>query len=405
MYEVEVIRGAYSNLLHNQKIALVVSSGVSLYKSIDTARLLIRHGADVYVFMTPQAARLISPHLFWWATGHKPVVKLTGATEHIEICGRVDVVVVAPATANTLVKMSLGIADNAALTCVLAASKAKKVVVPAMNLAMWNTPQVQEAIERLGKHAIVVPPLFEEGKAKYPPPEEVVEYVIDATAPRDYEGIRVLVTAGPTYEHIDDVKYITTPSSGLTGYYFAREAAARGAKVTLVTGPTDLKPPPGVDLIKVTSVLEMYQAVVERAESHDVFIFAAAPLDFYVENKIGGKIDSSLSQYVVVLRQAPKIAQDVKKYNPRAFVIGFKAEHGVREEELIKRARQRMETGGWDIALAHDVSKMGFRTLKDEYLLLTQDGIEKIGPAHKRELARAILTIALDKLRKSTRPT
>jgi phosphopantothenoylcysteine decarboxylase/phosphopantothenate--cysteine ligase len=397
--EVETIRGTYSNLLRGAKIALVVSSGVSLYKSIDTARLLIRHGADVHVFMTPKAARLVSPHLFWWATGNKPVVRLTGAAEHIEICGKADVLLVAPATANTLVKLSLGIADNAALTCALAAGGAK-VVVPAMNLAMWNTPQVQEAVKRLGKEALVVFPLVEEGKAKYPPPEDLVEYVIDVTAPRDYEGLRVLVTAGSTREYLDNVKFITTPSSGLTGYYFAREAAARGAEVTLVTGPTDLKPPSNVAVVKVTSVLEMYQAVIERAKHHDVFIFAAAPLDFYVEKKISGKIDSSLPLYQVTLRQAPKMAQDVKKYNPNAFVIGFKAEYNVDEAELLERARRRMEEGGWDMALAHDVAKGGFGTLKDQYVLLTREGAEVLGPAHKRELARAVLTAARSQLKR-----
>ena len=398
MSEVEAIRGSYSNLLRGVKIALIVSSGVSLYKSIDTARLLIRHGADVYVFMTPKAARLVSPDLFWWATGNKPVVKLTGATEHIEICGKADVVLVAPATANTLVKLSLGIADNAALTCAVAAANAKWVVVPAMNLAMWNAPQIQEAVRRL--HTVVVPPLVEEGKAKYPPPEEVVEYVIDAMAPRDYEGVRVLVTAGPTREYIDDVKYITTPSSGLTGYYFAREAAARGAKVTLVTGPTGLKPPPNVEVVEVTSVLDMYRAVAERAAEYDVFVFSAAPLDLYVENRSGGKIDSSLDRYTVVLRQAPKIAQDIKRLNPNAFVIGFKAEVGVAEEELVERARRRMESGGWDVALAHDVAKMGFGTLKDQYLLITREGVRRLGPAHKRELARAVLTAAKGQLKR-----
>jgi phosphopantothenoylcysteine decarboxylase/phosphopantothenate--cysteine ligase len=398
--EVEAIRGTYSNLLRGAKIALVVSSGVSLYKSIDTARLLIRHGADVYVFMTPKAARLVSPHLFWWATGHRPVVRLTGAAEHIEICGKADVLLVAPATANTLVKLSLGIADNAALTCALAAGGAKKVVVPAMNLTMWNSPQVQEAVRRLGKEALVVPPLVEEGKAKYPPPDVVVDYVVDLTAPRDYEGLRVLVTAGPTREFIDDVKFITTPSSGLTGYYFAREAAARGAEVTLVAGPTDLKPPNNVAVVKVTSVLEMYQAVVERAKDHDVFIFAAAPLDFYVEKRISKKIDSSLPQYQVTLRQAPKMAQDVKKYNPNAFVIGFKAEYNIDEAELLERARRRMEEGGWDMALAHDVAKMGFGTLKDRYILVTKEGTEVLGPAHKRELARAVLTAARGQLKR-----
>ncbi|ABP49818.1 MULTISPECIES: bifunctional phosphopantothenoylcysteine decarboxylase/phosphopantothenate--cysteine ligase CoaBC [Pyrobaculum] len=394
MSEVDAIRGTYSNLLAGAKIALIVSSGVSLYKSIDLARLLIRHGADVHVFMTPKAARLVSPHMFQWATGRRPVVRLTGAAEHVEICSKADVVVVAPATANTIAKLSLGIADNAALTCALAASRAKMVIVPAMNLSMWEAPAVREALERLGRRALVAPPVVEEGKAKYPPPEEVTEYVIDATAPRDYEGVRVLVTAGPTHEHIDDVKYITTPSSGLTGYYFAREAAARGAKVTLVAGPAAIRQPPGVEMVKVTSVLEMHRAVVERAAHHDVFIFAAAPLDFYVEKRACGKIDSSLEEYHVVLKQAPKAAQEVKRLNPRAFVIGFKAEHGVSEEELVERARRRMESGGWDMALAHDVSKMGFGTLKDQYIVITKSGVSKIGPAHKRELARLILTAA-----------
>ncbi len=402
MSEVEAIRGTYSNLLREKRIVLLVSSGISLYKSIDTARLLIRHGAEVYAFMTPKAARLVSSDLFWWATGRRPVVRLTGKAEHIEICAKADVVLVAPATANTLVKLSLGIADNAALTCALAAANAKLVVAPAMNLAMWNTEPVRNALERLEKRGYIVPPIIEEGKAKYPPPEEIAEYVIDATAPRDYAGVRALVTAGPTHEHIDDVKYITTPSSGLTGYYFAREAAARGARVTLVTGPTNLKPPPNVEVVKVTSVLEMYKAVVERASENDLFIFSAAPLDFYVEGRIAGKLDSSLSQYQLTLRQAPKAAQEVKRLNPGAVVIGFKAEYGVSEEELIERAKRKMESGEWDFALAHDVSKMGFGTLKDQYLLIHRDGkTTRLGPAHKRELARLVLTLARGQLKSS----
>ncbi|MEZ0318856.1 MAG: bifunctional phosphopantothenoylcysteine decarboxylase/phosphopantothenate--cysteine ligase CoaBC [Pyrobaculum sp.] len=393
MKEVEAIRGTYSNLLSGKKVVLLVSSGASIYKSIDLARLLIRHGADVQVFMTPKASKLVSPHLFWWATGRRPVVRLSGAVEHVEMCADADVVVAAPATANTLIKLALGLADNAALTCALAASKARKVVVPAMNASMWEAPQVREAVAKLAAYAAVVPPVEEEGKAKYPPPEEVAEWVIDATAPRDYEGVRVLVTSGPTHEYIDDVKYISTPSSGLTGYYFAREAKARGAHVTLVTGPTGLKPPPGVEVIKATSVLEMHNEVMKRASTHDLFIFAAAPLDFYVERKEAGKIDSSLSTYAVVLRQAPKTAQEVKKTNPRAVVVGFKAEYNAPEEEIVRKARQRLLDGGWAVALAHDVSKMGFGTLKDQYLLVTEKSVEKIGPAHKRELARTVLTL------------
>ncbi|MEM0370215.1 MAG: bifunctional phosphopantothenoylcysteine decarboxylase/phosphopantothenate--cysteine ligase CoaBC [Pyrobaculum sp.] len=392
MKEVDVIRGSLSNLLGGLKIVLVVSSGVSLYRSIDLARLIIRHGGDVYVFMTPKAAKLVSPALFHWATGRKPVVRLTGAAEHVEICSDADLIVVAPATANTIIKAAVGIADNAALTCLLAGSRVKKVFIPAMSLTMWEAPQVREALAKLS-NAVAVPPTVEEGKAKYPPPEEAVEYIIDATAPSDYVGVRVLVTAGPTREYIDDVKYITTPSSGLTGYYFAREAKARGAEVTLVKGPGGPPPPPGVEVVEVTSVLDMYREVAERAGRHDVFILSAAPLDFYVEKKAVGKIDSSLPKYTIELRQAPKIALDVKKWNSKAVVVGFKAEYRASEESLVQKARERMEAGGWDLALAHDVSQMGFGTLKDQYILVTPHGVEKIGPAHKRELARRVLTL------------
>ncbi|MFN3804853.1 MAG: bifunctional phosphopantothenoylcysteine decarboxylase/phosphopantothenate--cysteine ligase CoaBC [Pyrobaculum sp.] len=392
MSEVEAIRGSYSGLLQGRKVVLIVSSGVSLYRSIDLARLLIRHGGDVHVFMTPKAARLVSPDLFHWATGNKPVAALTGGAEHVEICAKADVAIVAPATANTIAKMSIGIADNAALTCLLAASQAKKVVVPAMNLSMWDTPQVREALERLSRYATIVEPMIEEGKAKYPPVEEVVEFAIDATAPADYSGVGVLVTAGPTREYIDDIKYVTTPSSGLTGYYFAREAKARGAQVTLVTGPTGLRPPPGVEVVRVTSVLEMYEEVAKRAREHQVFIFAAAPLDFYVERKAGGKLDSSLERHQVSLRRAPKIAQDVKRLNPEAVVVGFKAEFKLKEEEIISKARERLLEGGWEMALAHDVSQMGFGTPRDEYIVVTRGGVERLGPAHKRELARVVLT-------------
>ena len=392
--EAEPIRYSYSRLLADKSIALVVTSGISLYRSIDLARLLIRHGAEVTAVLSAKAARLVSPELFKWATGRRPIYKLTGRAEHISVCANADVLVVAPATANTIAKAALGIADGVATTCIHAAlgAGARAVFVPAMNLAMWRNPALQEALSRLRSWgALVVEPKVEEGKAKYPDVEEVAESVIDATAPRDMSGLRVLVTAGPTHEHIDDIKYISTPSSGLTGIYFAREAAARGADVTLVAGP-GVKPPPNVKAVPVVSVLDMYKAVAELASSQDVMIFAAAPLDFYVAGKASGKISSDLAEYVVKLVRAPKVAAEARRLNPRAVVVGFKAEYGVSEEELLSRARARMEEGGWDLVLAHDVSKRGFGTLEDQYIAIYSDGrIERLGPAHKRELARAVL--------------
>jgi phosphopantothenoylcysteine decarboxylase/phosphopantothenate--cysteine ligase len=400
--EVEPIKGSLSNLLKGRRIALVVTSSVSLYKSIDVARLLIRHGGDVYVVMSKKAAELVSPELFKWATGREAVHRLSGWAEHISLCSRADLLLVAPATANTIAKAAHGIADGPATTCIHAALGAgvKAVFAPAMGLPMWRNPALAEALERLKRWgAAVVEPVVEEGKAKYPEPEEVVEAAIDATAPRDMEGLRVLVTAGPTHEHIDDVKYISTPSSGLTGVYFAREAAARGAEVTLVAGPGVRAKGP-FEVVEVVSVLDMYRAVVERAARQDLFVFAAAPLDFYVAEKAKGKIDSSLPSVEVRLAQAPKIAAEAKRINPRAFVIGFKAEHGVSEEELLAKAKARMEAGSWDIALAHDVSKMGFGTLKDAYIAITKSGVVRLGPAHKRELARAVLDMAVQTMRR-----
>lgn len=398
MAEVEPIRGSLSGLLRGVRTALVVTSGISLYKSVDLARLLIRHGAEVRVVMSRKAAELVSPELFRWATGVRPVAKLTGRAEHVSICASSQLLVVAPATANTVAKASLGIADDVATTCIHAAlgAGARAVFVPTMNLSMWRNPAFQEALDRLKSWgALVVEPKFEEGKAKYPDVEEVAEAAIDATAPRDMRGLKVLVTAGPTHEHLDDIKYISTPSSGLTGIYFAREAAARGAEVTLVAGP-GVRAPPGVRAVPAVSVLDMHKAVLELAPHQDLMVFAAAPLDFYVEERISGKIDSSLPFYTVRLIRAPKMASEARRLNPRAVIVGFKAEHGASEEELLRKAEARMKEGGWDLALAHDVSRMGFGTLKDKYIVLYRDGRrETLGPAHKRELAREVLTRAL----------
>ncbi|MEZ0248253.1 MAG: bifunctional phosphopantothenoylcysteine decarboxylase/phosphopantothenate--cysteine ligase CoaBC [Thermoproteus sp.] len=398
MAEVEPIKSSLSNLLSGMRVILVVTSGISLYRSIDLARLLIRHGAEVDVVMSRRAAELVSPELFRWATGGEVVYRLTGRAEHVSICAKADVLVVAPATANTIAKAALGIADGTATTCIHAAlgAGAKAVFVPTMNLAMYNNPALREALGRLRSWgALVVEPKVEEGKAKYPEVEEVAEAVIDAAAPRDMSGMKVLITAGPTHEHIDDIKYISTPSSGLTGVYFAREAAARGAEVALVAGP-GVKAPPGVKAVPVTSVLDMYRAVMELAPAADLMVFAAAPLDFYVAERASGKISSDLAEYTVRLLRAPKIAAEARRANPKAFIIGFKAEYAVSEEELVRRAGARLAEGGWDLVLAHDVSKMGFGTLKDYYIAIYSDGrIERLGPAHKRELARLVYARAL----------
>lgn len=343
-----------------------------------------------------------------WATGSKPVVRLTGYAKHINECVNKDALIAVPATANLIAKLANGITDNAPTLCLTAALGSGKpiMLVPSMNVNMWNSPVVRRNVETLRSMGIkILEPMVEEGKAKLPPVEEVVESTIDLLSPRDMVGLRVLVTSGPTREHIDDVKYITTPSSGLTGYYIAREAAARGAEVYVVSGPVNIRYPANVNVVAVTSVVEMHDMVIRllRSMQFHIAIFAAAPLDFYVINRFGGKISSDMDKVNVVLTRAPKIINDAKAASPDTIVIGYKAEVNVNEGELLNRALKRMKEGSWDLAIAHDVGKLGFGTINDAYYVISKDGSYiRIGPAHKRELARLILNKALllrDKVR------
>jgi phosphopantothenoylcysteine decarboxylase/phosphopantothenate--cysteine ligase len=396
--DIELIRGSRSNLLRGRNIVLALSGGVSIYKVPDVARELIRHGAHVITFMSREARKLLSPRIMEWATGSAVYTELSGYAEHVNICANADAVVFIPATANTIGKLASGIADTPITLCGMAAMGAGRpvVIVPAMNESMWRNPIVRANIDRLRGFGVrVVEPIVEEGKAKLAPLDEVVDSVIDALAPRDMVGISVLVTSGPTHEHIDATKYITTPSSGLTGYYFAREALARGASVTLVEGPVSIRDPPGAEVYRVTSVLEMYDVVIKLVSKrrYDLAILTAAPLDFYVKSKFEGKLSSDLDRVVIELIQAPKIARDLKTYSPGTFLIAYKAEVGVSEDELIRRTLRRASEGNWDLALAHTVGPgKGFGTEKDEVIVLGRNGVlRRLGPMHKRELAREVL--------------
>jgi len=409
--ELKGLEGSLSKILAGRRIVVGVTGGVAAYRVVDLVRQLIRHGAHVRVVMSEKAAELISPEIFEWASGRRPITKFTGRAEHISVCSRADILVVAPATANTIGKIAHGVADTTVTLCAMAAlgGGARVVLVPSMNYALWSSPFFSESLDKLrSRGVIIVEPVIEEGKAKIPPVEEIVESVVDATAPRDMEGLKVLITAGPTREYIDDVKYITTPSSGLTGIYFAREASARGAEVVLVSGPINFGISPRARVVRVTSVKEMYDAVMSLAREiqYDIVILSAAPLDFTVD-KTPGKLDSSLDEVHIVLRRAPRISQDIRKLLPNAVIVGFKAEVGVDIGEVIKRARSRLESGGWNLAVAHDVSKLGFGTVYDEYTLVYEDGrVETIGPAHKRELAREVLNRVLklrDRINVTTR--
>ena len=404
--DIESIRGSRSNLLRGRRVVLALTGGVSIYRVPDIARELIRHGADVITFMSREASRLLGPRVMEWATGNPVYVELSGYAEHVNICATVNAVVVLPATANTIGKVANGISDTSVTLCAMTAlgSGVPLLFVPAMNESMWRNVIVKANIERLrGMGAHFVEPVIEEGKAKLAPNQEIADSIIDLLTPRDMNGLSVLITSGPTHEYIDATKYITTPSSGLTGYYFAREAMARGAEVTLIEGPVSIGDPPGVEVYRVESVLEMYETAIKLVSkrSYDLAILTAAPLDFYVKDRVSGKLSSDLDRVVIELVQAPKIARDLKRFSPGTFLIAYKAEVGIAEEELITRTMKRVNEGDWDLALAHLVGKgRGFGTEKDEVIVLGRNGvIRKIGPMHKRELAREVLGTYLSIIR------
>ncbi len=400
--DIELIRGSRSNLLRGKRIVLALTGGISIYRVPDIARELIRHGADIITFMSKEASKLLGPRIMEWATGNPVYVELSGYAEHVNICTTANAVVVIPATANTISKVANGIGDTSVTLCAMTTLGAgvPLLFVPAMNESMWRNPIIKSNIDKLrGLGVRFVEPVIEEGKAKLAPNQEVVDSVIDLLSPRDMGGLSVLITSGPTHEYIDATKYITTPSSGLTGYYFAREAMARGARVTLIEGPVSISDPPGVEVYKVKSVLEMYEIAIKLVSKrhYDLAVLTAAPLDFYVKDRVSGKLSSDLDKVVVELLQAPKIARDLKKFSPGTFLIAYKAEVGITEEELIAKTLKRASEGDWDLALAHLVGEgKGFGTEKDEVIILGKGGvIKRVGPLHKRELAREVLSLYL----------
>ncbi|MEM3488760.1 MAG: bifunctional phosphopantothenoylcysteine decarboxylase/phosphopantothenate--cysteine ligase CoaBC, partial [Nitrososphaerota archaeon] len=278
------IRGSWGSELKGKKIALCITSSVSCYRAPDIARLLIRHGAEVIPLMTRDAARLISPEILKWATGNEPIVEITGKTEHVmltETESRVDLVLIAPATANTIGKIASGISDNSVTllaSCALGAG-IPIIIVPAAHETMIFNPLLTRAIRILRDAGIkIIEPAMEEGKAKLRSPEDIVETVMETLMPKPLIGRRFIVTAGPTREKIDDVRFITNASSGKMGIEIARQLKYLGAEVTLIHGPITEKVPPEINTIKITSAEELTSRLVEetmRVRADAVFAVAA----------------------------------------------------------------------------------------------------------------------------------
>ena len=391
-------------------IVLGVSGGIAAYKAPELVRRLQDVGAVVRVILTPNAARFVSPLALAAVSSHGVITDQwgdpgRGGVDHIELARWAELLLIAPATANVLAKLAAGIADDALTTYALA-HRAEVLVAPAMNTHMLAHPTVQQNIETLRARGVgIIEPVNgllacgEEGAGKMPDVPELVTIVKERFAARDLEGRRVLVTAGPTREPLDPVRYLTNRSSGKMGYAIAEAARRRGAQVTLVSGPTTVTPPAGVTLTRVNTAQEMHAAVLRAASEHQILIKAAAVADFapveVAERKIKKRDDADT--LTITLRKNPDILADVARLSPRPFVVAFAAETDMVEQN----ARIKLQKKGADLIVANDVADatIGFDSNENEVLVIGPDGeTTRIPRAPKSVIANRILDAIVSRL-------
>ncbi len=402
------IKGSISSSLKGRKIILCISGSVAAVRSSDIARLLMRHGADVYPVMSRAACGIIHPDLMHWATGHRVVTEITGDIEHVALAGNVegkaDLLLVAPATANTIGKIAGGIDDTPVTTFVTTAlgEGIPLAIVPAMHEPMYRHPFVTENIRKLENNGIkVLMPLIEEGKAKIPDNSFIVDTVISMLTPerKPLSGKKVLVTAGRTVEYIDPVRVITNNSSGKMGVALADAAVKAGAEVTLVAGKITVQPGKGVRVVAGETAGKMYEAVHRELSQYkyDIFASAAAVGDWEACEVNSEKISTHGRKTLTVnLKPTIKIIDSIKGQYPDIFLLAFRALHDMPEKELLEDAEWRMNKASADMIAVNDVSMKGagFETDTNEMIVLSKNGDNiKIPMAKKTVVAEKIINI------------
>jgi len=391
------IVGTYGTELSGKRIVLCVAGSVAVYKAIELARLLMRHGGDVVCVESYAATKLIKPDYFKWATGNDVITKLTGDLEHIDVADyrRSDLIIVYPGTANTLGKLANGIDDTPVSTVLTVGfgSRIPIVMGLAMHASMYDNKAVKKNINFLKGKVDFVSPVMIEGKAKAAEPEDVLEFVLKKFG---FSSVlhkkRILMTAGPTVEYIDPVRVVTNLSSGKTGVLLASELVSAGAKVTLVYGPGTAVPLAGAKVIPVKTSKEMFDAVKkEMKKKFDIVILAAAASDYTVQNYSKLKIKSSKKSLQIKLKRAPKIIDHIKKWQKDVFLVGFKAETNLSKKKLEESAKKKMKETKADLMIANDI---GARYQKNpdynEIILVNSKKTASSGWKRKENLAKLI---------------
>ena len=391
-------------------VLLGVTGGIAAYKAADIVSRLIKQDVNVDVIMTKYAQEFITPMTFQSLSGNKTVTDMFDTSfrpdiEHISLAKKADVILIAPATANIIAKIAHGIADDM-LTTVVLASKAKLIIAPAMNTVMYEAEVTQNNIKTLKERGVIVIDPVEGllacndlGRGKMEEPENIVEAVLyHLMCSRDLEGKKVLITAGPTRESIDPVRFITNRSTGKMGYEMAREAKRRGADVTLVSGRVNLKAPYGVNLINIESAQDMYEEVMKRAGESDIIIKSAAVADYTPQNKSNIKIKKQSGDMKIELERTHDILFEVgQAKTDQQILVGFAAE----TNDVIENAKSKMQRKNLDFIIANDVKKegAGFGTDTNIVTIIPRQGeIEPLPVMKKSEVARAVFDRILKRL-------
>lgn len=395
-------------MLTGKQILLGVTGGIAAYKTASLASMLVKLHANVHVIMTKNAQKFLSPVVFEALTGNKVVDDAFDRDSgyqvaHIAMAQEADVVMIAPASANMIAKLANGIADDMLSTTMLAVT-APVYLVPAMNTHMLEHPATQANLETLksyGYHIVEPASGFlacgDTGKGKMPEAEELLEYLLyEAACRKDLDGKKVLITAGPTREAIDPVRFITNHSTGKMGYALAKNAARRGARVLLVTGPVHLPAPLNVQVIPVVSAQDMYEAVDARFDSQDIVVMAAAVADYRPAHAAQEKIKKTDAAAVLELERTKDILGSMSARKNGQFLCGFSME----TEHMLENSRAKLEKKHLDMIVANHLRMegAGFGTDTNIITILTKDSVQELPKMSKDEAAQAVFDQILQRM-------
>lgn len=398
-------------MLKGKTVVLAVSGSIAAYKIASLASALGKLHADVQVLMTQNATNFINPITFETLTGNKCLVdtfdrNFQYSVEHVALAKRANVVLVAPASANVIGKIANGIADDMLTTTVMAC-KCKKIISPAMNTQMFENPIVQDNLKKLEHYGYeVIQPAVgllackDVGKGKMPEPETLLEYILQEVAyEKDLKGKKILVTAGPTQEPIDPVRYLTNHSSGKMGYAIAKVCNMRGAEVTLVSGKTAIKPPLFVDLVPVTTAREMYEAVTGRSDRQDIVIKAAAVADYRPKTISEQKVKKTDGELSIEMERTDDILKYLGEHKrANQFLCGFSME----TEHMLENSRKKLKKKNLDMIVANNVKVEGAGFAGDTNIvtLITGDDETQLPLLSKEETAVEIMNKILEQTEK-----